>query len=222
MCEGVIKFQADHRGGSLSPRRYGEAVAALRGWRRTFFDLGLIGQDPARYEGAGFGNLSTRVGPPSAGRGRRGLLITGTQTGGKSELGYADYCVVHTYEPARNRVSSEGPCLPSSETLTHARLYDLSPSIRAVFHVHAPRLWRLRHRLRLPTTDADIPYGTQAMALAVEGLYRSGPLPEVAVLAMGGHEDGIISFGKTADDAGRRLITMVARAYSVGADPDLP
>ena len=89
--EGVIKFQAEHRGASLSPRRFADALGALQGWRQVFFDLRLIGQDPTRYDGAGYGNRSVRVGAPSSPRGARHMLITGTQTGGKSELGHADY-----------------------------------------------------------------------------------------------------------------------------------
>lgn len=215
MCEGVIKFQADHQNEILSDRRYGALRQQLSGWRQVFRKLELIGQTPDRYDGAGFGNLSARVGAPSSARGRRSLLITGTQSGGIGELRLEGYCVVHDYHVGENRVRSSGLAQPSSETLTHATLYDLSPAIRFVFHVHCAALWKQRTHLRIPTTPEDIPYGTQGMARAVERLYRQGPAADLGILAMGGHEDGIIAFGKTADTAGLVLTSFLARASQI-------
>ncbi len=58
-----------------------------------------------------------------------------------------------------------------------------------------------------------MPYGTQAMARAVERLYATTALAETRMLAMGGHEDGIICFGRNADEAGEVLLRYLARAY---------
>ena len=76
--EGVIKFTAVHQTRPLDERRYGELVCKLIAWREILGLTGLVGQDPARYEGYGFGNVSARVVPPGAARGRRAFLITGT------------------------------------------------------------------------------------------------------------------------------------------------
>ena len=141
------------------------------------------------------------------------MLITGTQTGGLARIGLDQFCVVERYDYRRNTVDSFGPIQPSSETMTHGSIYDLSPRIRFVLHAHSPVIWRRARELRIPTTPAEIPYGTPDMALAVQDLWRSTALSEVQILSMGGHEDGIIVFGKDCEDAGRVLLTYLARAY---------
>ena len=174
---------------------------------------GLVGQDPARYEGAGYGNVSARVGPRSAGRGRRAFLITGSQTSGKRCITLNDFAVVERYEYRRNRVWSYGETPPSSESMTHGAVYDLGPHIRCVLHVHTPTLWRRARHLGLPTTGPAARYGTPEMALEVERLYRETVLPERTILAMGGHEDGMVVFGRSPEEAGQVLLTWLARAY---------
>lgn len=211
--EGVIRFTCDHREEPLEGRRYGELACSLIAWRHILFHLGLVGQDPARYDGAGYGNMSARVGPRGVGRGRRSFLITGTQTSGRAEIGLGSFCVVERYRPADNWVESHGPIKPSSESMTHGAIYDLAPSIRFVFHAHAPVIWRRAPGLRLPVTDPDVPYGTPEMAAEVGRLWRSTALPEIRCLSMGGHEDGVIAFGRTAEEAGQAMMAALARAY---------
>ena len=79
--------------------------------------------------------------------------LTGTQTSGKDCMSLADLCVVEGCDVERNRVASRGPVLPSSESLTHGAIYDLTPHIRVVLHAHSPVIWRRARELRLPTTD---------------------------------------------------------------------
>ena len=55
--EGVIKFDLDYREG---PPVSADYLTELNAWRTIFCRLGLLGQDPARYGGLGFGNLSRR------------------------------------------------------------------------------------------------------------------------------------------------------------------
>jgi ribulose-5-phosphate 4-epimerase/fuculose-1-phosphate aldolase len=211
--EGVIKFHAAHEQTRLSPRIFGALACQLTAWREIFARTGLVGQDPKRYDGAGYGNVSGRVGAPGAARGQRGFLITGTQTGGKACISIDDYCSVKSYDYRKNRVESQGAIMPSSESMTHAAIYDLSPEIRYVFHAHTPTLWRRAAALKIPTTDPKVPYGTPEMALEAQRLYRSTALSEVRILAMGGHEDGIIVFGKSAEEAGQAMLAYLARAF---------
>lgn len=213
--EGVLKFFADHRHEPLPAGRYGELACRLVAWREILSRTGLIGQEAGRYGGYGYGNLSARVGAPSAGRGRRAFLITGTQTSGKPAVGLGDLCVVESWDRQANRVSSRGVVLPSSESMTHGAVYDLGPHIRFVFHGHSPVLWRRAEALRLPVSASRIAYGTPEMAREVERLYRTSTLPELQILAMGGHEDGIVVFGRTAEEAGQVLLRHLARAYEV-------
>jgi hypothetical protein len=49
------------------------------------------------------------------------------------------------------------------------------------------------------------------MAAEVLRLYRAGRL-EGSILAMGGHEDGIIAWGKSAMEAGLSLVAHLTRA----------
>ncbi|HTE49776.1 MAG TPA: class II aldolase/adducin family protein [Kofleriaceae bacterium] len=212
--EGVIKFEADHRGHKLDPTRYGALADQLAGWRQVMSLCGLVGQDPGRYGGAGFGNLSVRVGPPASGLGRRAMLISGTQTGGLPRVAIDDFCVVERYDVSKNRVTSAGMVRPSSESMTHGAIYDLGPHIRAVLHAHAPTIWRRAAALAIPTTRPEVPYGTQDMAREMERLRRETALSERQILSMAGHEDGIIAFGRSLEEAGRVLMTYLARSLA--------
>ena len=210
--EGVTRFEARHSDGPLPARRFGAAATALAGWRSIMADLGLVGQDAARYDGAGYGNVSIRVGPFPGRRGARPFLISGTQTGGRACVGLDDFALVERYVIAENRVVSRGPIRPSSESMTHGAVYDLGGHIRCVLHAHCPTIWRRRAVLKLPTTAAHIDYGTPEMAREIERLARSTALLARPLLAMGGHEDGVIAFGRNPDEAGRMLVATLAAA----------
>lgn len=211
--EGVIQFAAEHEQRKLEASRFGELVCELIAWREIMALTGLVGREPGRYEGAGYGNVSARVGPRSAGLGRRSFLITGSQTSGNRCIGLRDFALVEGYDYGTNQVFSRGCVLPSSESMTHAAAYDASPLVRCVLHAHSPVLWRCRRTLQLPETDPSIAYGTPEMALEVGRLYRESVLPERGILAMGGHEDGILVLGRTAEQAGGILLRWLARAY---------
>lgn len=211
--EGVVKFQAAHRDEPLSATRFGELARTLIAWREILARLGLIGQDAARYGGAGYGNVSGRIGPFPGAPGARAFLITGTQTGGRACMSLDDFCVVSRYDVERNRVESFGSALPSSESMTHGAIYDLGPHLRWVLHVHCPVLWRQAERLRLPLTARTVPYGTPEMAREVRRLHRETALAERRILAMGGHEDGIVVFGENVEAAGGVLMNELAKAW---------
>ncbi len=73
-------------------------------------------------------------------------------------------------------------------------------------------------------TDPSAAYGTTEIALAVHDLWRHTGLPDDRVLVMGGHEDGVVAFGRSPEEAGRTLLTWLARAYEMecrGLDPGL-
>lgn len=218
--EGVIKFRADHTYAPIVAR-HGELACRLMAWREVLAKLQLVGQDPARYGGAGYGNVSARVGPAGMPRGRRAMLITGSQTGAAARLDLSHLCLVERYDYDKNEVSSRGPIQPSSETMTHGAIYDASPAIRFVFHAHAPVIWRSAQTLRIPMSDPRIAYGTPQMAQAVQRLFTGSALPALRILAMGGHEDGIIVFGERAEQAGQTLVTYLARAYELACSTTL-
>ncbi|WP_305045827.1 class II aldolase/adducin family protein [Geoalkalibacter sp.] len=207
--EGVIKFDCRHRlGAPLAP----EHLLELNAWRKILFQLALIGQDPARYAGLGFGNLSRRA-PHSLGGEGGAFIISGTQTGGIPDLDASHYTLVRHCDPQTNRVEAEGPIAPSSESLTHGVLYALDARVNAVMHVHSPHLWGQAEPLGLPLTRSDVAYGTPDMAAEVARLWRQSPVRELGIFAMGGHEDGIVAFARTCAEAGATLIRRLAQAY---------
>ena len=48
---------------------------------------------------------------------------------------------------------------------------------------------------QLPTTNVEIGSGTSEMALEIQRIYDETDLPDQKVFIMGGHEEGIFSFG---------------------------
>lgn len=202
--EGVIKFTLEFRAG---PPPAADLLHELDAWREIFRRLGLLGQDPQRYAGLGFGNLSRRAASAAS---ADEFIISGTQTGALARLTPEHYVRVLACDPMRNRVTAEGCIHPSSEALSHGVLYQADRRIQWVMHLHCPAIFAARKRLRLPTTDPRAAYGSPA--LAAEIAHRRGAAGWPGVLVMGGHEDGILAFGATAADTGARVVTILAAA----------
>jgi len=202
-AEGVIKFNLAFTVAAAVPA---SMLTDLNHWRSILWQQALIGQDPARYEGYGFGNVSQRIGDFNAPRGKRSFIISGTQTGQLPELDNNHYAHVKTYDAASNAVSAEGPFKPSSEALTHGMIYDLDNEIHVVLHAHSPDIWLGADNLGLPITNASVLYGTPEMAKEVQRLFNETDVRKKKIFSMGGHEDGVVSFGSTAEEAGDILL----------------
>ncbi len=201
--EGVIKYRLDFISGEPTD----ENLQELNFWRSVLHGLALIGQDPARYEGYGFGNLSMR-----SRRHQQQFIISASQTGELGELTAAHYCCIERTDIETNYVRARGPMKPSSEALTHAMFYQLNPAIRCVIHVHSPELWTFAMAEGYPCTDRSVEYGTQQMASEIARLYRDGSLAQSKTLAMAGHEDGVICFGDSIQQAGLVLVSLWVEA----------
>ncbi|WP_372368694.1 class II aldolase/adducin family protein [Candidatus Uabimicrobium sp. HlEnr_7] len=197
--EGVIKFQLRF---FPYPAVHQKNIECLDKWRDILYTYKIIGQDPLRYDGAGFGNVSKRCPPFFQPCGKRSFFITGTQTGLKRQLTTHDYTTVLEYNIKENLIVAEGPVKPSSESLTHGAIYDADTNIRYVFHTHSPEIWKNAKALGIPVTNPDIPYGTVAMANEVKRLFNRTDVAKLKIFSMGGHEDGIISFGRSTREAG--------------------
>jgi len=202
--EGVIKYQLDYQRRAVEPW---SGYEELNAWRCILFSMHLIGQDVDRYDGFGYGNISCRQSP-----GSESFFISGTQTGGQAALSIDDYCRVLTCDVKRNYISAEGMIKPSSEALSHDAVYKLDPNIMCVIHVHNDVLWRCAELMRLPSTDRHVAYGTVAMAEEIACLHRGRALSPSHVFVMGGHLDGIISYGETIERAGAALIDQLSLA----------
>ncbi|WP_455206576.1 class II aldolase/adducin family protein [Kaarinaea lacus] len=205
--EGVIKYRLDFS--ESAPVAY-DQIREINAWRRIFYLLGLIGQDPDRYGGYGFGNVSCRFNPHD-----NTLLISGTQTAHLEELGPEHYAKVTLCDPLHNHIIADGPVKPSSEALTHGAIYRLDPSINYVIHVHSPDIWQYAAQLTIPSTAKQVSYGTPEMAKEIERLLHNADTRQKHIIAMGGHEDGIITYGASAKEAGETLISYFSRALQL-------
>lgn len=195
--EGYIKYESHWTPG---PATHVLAARELERWRKPLYEARLIGE--YAEQGVGYGNLSVR-------RGSSGLfLISGTQTGHLPVTDESHYSLVTDCDIRANVVRCSGPIQASSEAMTHASIYALGDAIGAVVHAHSPELWR--HYLgKLPTTSPDVAYGTPDMAQELERLYRMEGLRESGVAVMAGHDDGLISFGTTIEEAAERMLNLV-------------
>ncbi len=204
--EGVVKYQLDYTKTAIDPTW----VEALNAWRRVIFLLGGIGCDPARYGGYGYGNISCRL-PEDAGA----FVITGTQTGHLPFLTPEHYVVVRDCDPEQNRLRATGPIKPSAESLTHATVYAQDTGVQAVLHVHCPEVWNATQPLGVRATAPAVAYGTPEMARATLDLLKTPHVRQQGIFAMGGHEDGVVTFGETLAETGQRFIQHFARALAM-------
>jgi ribulose-5-phosphate 4-epimerase/fuculose-1-phosphate aldolase len=95
--------------------------------------------------------------------------------------------------------------MASSESLTHAAIYDCTKETNAVIHVHHKEKWTsLLHKAA--TTNTSIPYGTPEMAYAIQDLIVKNKIGAHKIIAMGGHEEGLIFFGRTLEEAALTIL----------------
>lgn len=204
--EGVIKYRLDYEAAPL-PAMAG--FAELNAWRGVLWRLGVIGQDDARYGGLGYGNVSLRGS-------QGGFWISGTQTGHLPQLTVEHYAYVSKALPEQNYLAAKGPLPPSSEALTHAAVYLADAGIRCVMHGHSPEIWRHAAALAMPCVAGTIAYGTPAMAQAVGALVAARP--GQGAIAMLGHLDGLLTYGRTPDEACWLMTRLLQRAFVLEMD----
>ncbi len=199
MTEGYIKFNCSwEQKDILIPE---ELYETLEKERTRLYELGLIGVYP---DGIGFGNISVRVGEDAS------FIISGSATGQYRQLKQSHYALVSRFSLAENSISYSGQIKASSESLTHAAVYDALPEVGAVVHIHCLWLWRILLKI-CPSTPAEIEYGTPEMALAIQKL-ASGIKPEDEnIIVMSGHREGILAFGSNLHEATTQIINIYNR-----------
>lgn len=166
-------------------------LAELNAYRRKLLDLRLVGVDP---NGIGFGNLSVRDSATN------NFYITGSATGGIHELTLADCAKVVACDFEKNRVRYEGSAIPSSESLTHAAIYESDAEIEAVIHCHDAKLWTAVLN-QAPTTSKAAGYGTPQLAYGIMQLFTHTDVQNRKIIVMAGHEGGLVTFGKDLEEA---------------------
>lgn len=220
-AEGVVQF-----GYALNERPGAPLHPDLLAWRELLMRQELIGQDPLRYDGYAFGNLSARLAPTKRGAhatssAKNGLfIVSASQAANRDHNDPATWTTIDSVNLARFWVDARGELPPSSETMTHAMIYAAEPNAQFVFHAHSPEIWNNADELMLPATGADVPYGSPAMSQAVIDLMAAN-MSRPLVFVTRGHEDGVFALGPTARDAGGLLTSYLARALTIEAQKAL-
>ncbi len=192
MDEGYTKFNCNWIRSEPVPEKH---IKELNILRDKLYFLDLIGADE---NGIGFGNISIRFKNNT-------FIITGAATGRLNKMNESHYVLVNQYDLANNSLICTGPVKASSESLSHAAVYECSPQTNAVIHVHNIGMWE-NLIYKVPTTSEDVPYGTPEMANEIKRLFNETPVTVEKILVMGGHREGIIAFGPTLEEAGKILI----------------
>lgn len=192
--EGIIKFQYDWIKEELPEK---SIIYDLNSRREKLYDHKLIGAYP---DGTGYGNISARLE-------KNVFIITGSTTGNVKQLTEKHYAKVTDYNILNNSLTCKGKIKASSESLTHAAIYESMPSVNAVVHIHNNKLWKKLINT-VPTTSSQVEYGTPDMALEINSLLKSTSLKEDRILVMANHKDGLITFGKDLDEAVNKVLKL--------------
>ncbi len=195
--DGVIKFNytCQDKDFEIKPRFYKK----INHYRMLIKAQGYIGQ---YNDGICFGNLSIRRGKS------RHFIITASDTGKILNTLPQHYVEIINCDVINNLCCYKGSALPSSEALSHFILYNFSQEINAVIHIHNKALWE-KLLYKVPTSSPDVEYGTREMVQEIIRLLEYTDLSKEKILVMGGHEDGIICFGETIEEAWQKLLKNI-------------
>jgi hypothetical protein len=175
-----------------------ELFTPLNFWRNELWLKCLIGAYPS---GIGYGNISIRI--PQTNQ----FYISGTATGGIPELDQIHYPLVEACDPAQNTIWCRGLIKASAESMSHSAIYLANNEVGAVVHIHDLNIWE-KYLDKLTTTSKEVEYGTPEMAFEIS---RIMTLPETLnnrIFVMGGHREGIISFGRTVEEAAQAILAL--------------
>lgn len=193
--EGYIKFHCDWE---KMPLEKTDLIDELIKYRQELYHKKLIG---VLETGIGYGNLSIRI------PGTDNFIITGLATGKYPILNADHISLITNFDIPKNYVECFGNMKASSESLTHAAIYMSPFNINAVVHTHNKALWS-KYIGKFPTTAKNAAYGTPEMAAEIVRIIMK-PGRKEFVIIMGGHEDGIITFGKNLHAACGELYKLV-------------
>ncbi len=192
--EGYIKFNANWMSTPPFPNK---EITGLNTWRQKLYQLHFLGAYP---DGIGYGNVSNRTEQGT-------FLISGSKTGNLDKLTAEHYSKVTGFDIDKNEIHCEGPIIASSESMSHAVIYQELDWVNAVFHVHDFDLWESVLD-KIPTTDAAAEYGTPEMAIEIIRIIRESNVTKTLVFAMAGHREGLIAFGQSLEEAGDAIISL--------------
>lgn len=193
MQEGYIKYKSnwEEREIIIPDSSFRE----IEYWRNQLYDKGMIG---LYNNGIGFGNISMRI------KNSNQFYITGSTTGKYSKLEIEHLAKVENYSLENNSIDCIGPVIASSESLSHAIIYESLPEITSIIHIHHHDVW-MKSLNKLPTTSKNAEYGSPEIANEIKALLRDEKNTTQRIIIMGGHKEGIISFGKDLEEAIKAL-----------------
>lgn len=194
--EGYVKYRCVHEYGPAPQHPDWEALNALR---TDLVKAGLVG---VLDNGVGYGNVSLRA--------DQGFVVTATATGHILVLGPEHYCLVTRCDVDANTVWSVGPAQASSESMTHAAVYEASPVTGCVIHLHNDGLYGQLMAGKAPATSPDAAFGTPAMAHSVAELVWRHPAD--GIIVMSGHQGGFLMYAPNVDHM-RDLLYMLSQGY---------
>ncbi|HCC71346.1 MAG TPA: rRNA adenine methyltransferase [Bacteroidales bacterium] len=197
MEEGVIKFNCYWT--QSGPVITDEPFNILNYWREVLFNMNLIG---AYENGMGFGNMSLRQAASNK------FVITASATGEIPVLEQGHYVRVEGYNFEDNAIKCTGPLKASSESLTHAAIYQADSGTNAIIHVHNLDIWQ-KLKDKVPTTKDEFEYGTAGLALDIFRLFKDTNVIEKRIIVMGGDPSGLITFGNDMDEAINMLMSYI-------------
>lgn len=178
-----------------------ELFVPLNFWRDNLWSKSLIG---AYCDGIGYGNISVRL--PLTNQ----FYISGTSTGGIPELDQMHYSLVEQCDPELNVIWCRGLVKASAESMSHSAIYVASPEVGAIVHIHNIELWE-KYLDVLPSTSREIEYGTPGMAFEISKIMALPIITHKKVFVMGGHKEGLISFGPTVADAALAILDLLGK-----------
>lgn len=187
MNEGYIKFRSINQ-----DKKFSEILGfeTLNIARTKLHDLKLIGM----YEnGIGYGNISLRQNTNS-------LLISGSATGHIRKLSIEKYALVTQIDISQNKVFYQGMISPSSESMSHAVIYQALAVVKCVIHIHHKELHEYMKRNDYERTSEDLSYGTPEFANNIVNLLNNQKQTR-GVFVTPGHEEGVFAYGENVEEA---------------------
>jgi ribulose-5-phosphate 4-epimerase/fuculose-1-phosphate aldolase len=200
--EGIIQYDPSRF--TFIPLLPRHEYAVVEKYRKILNQMDLIG---AYENGVGFGNISHRKNYSHILRIQKPqFIITGSQTGHLKNLTGEHYTRVIDFDIDAFSVTAQGAVKASSETVTHASIYQMNPYIQAVVHFHHKKIWDNMIKGDYEFTGKWILYGTYEMAIAVRDCIGD---KTQGIFVMKGHEEGAIAYGPNLST----VLNIIERIY---------
>ena len=90
-------------------------------------------------------------------------------------------------------------------------IYAIDDRKTTVIHIHSLALWKFMKAQNDLATTAE--YGTAEMVEEIAGLYTNLDSMMHNAFVMKGHEEGIITFGRSGEEAESTLMLLCRRIY---------